>query len=58
MLFKYYPIFVFILGILLGVYTYTITNESFTLTLPFSDTSYTMPIALWVTFMIYSVFLM
>ena len=57
MFFKYYPIFIFTLGILLGVYVYTITNESFTLMLPFSDVSYTMPIALWVVFMIYSIFL-
>lgn len=55
MFFKYYPIVIFTLGILLGVYVYTITSDIFILELPF-DKSLEMPIAIWITSIIYIVF--
>ena len=57
MLFKYYPVTMLILGILLGVYVYSITEDHFIYTIPFTNLTYDMPIAVWAVVLIYLVFL-
>ena len=57
MLFKYYPVTILLLGILLGVYVYSITEDHFIYTIPFTNLTYDMPIAIWGVVLVYLVFL-
>lgn len=56
MTYKYYPLTILILGALLGFYIYNIDNTMFAYTIPFSDLTYNMPIALWIVMIIYIFF--
>lgn len=57
MIIKYYPVTMLILGALVGFYIYTLTNETFLWNVPFIDKAYEMPIAAYITMIIYAVFL-
>lgn len=56
MIIKYYPVTMLILGALVGFYVWTLTSESFLWSVPFSDKAYDMPIAVYITMIIYAVF--
>lgn len=56
MFYKYYPLTILILGALLGLYIYNLDSTTFEYTLPFSDLTYDMPVALWVVIIVYVFF--
>lgn len=56
MFYKYYPLTILILGALLGLYIYNLDSTTFEYTLPFSNLTYDMPVALWVVIIIYTFF--
>lgn len=56
MTFKYYPLTILILGALLGFYIYNLNAASFLYTIPFTNISYDMPIALWIVLIVYVFF--
>ena len=56
MFYKYYPLTILILGALLGLYIYNLNSATFEYTLPFSDLTYDIPVALWVVIIIYTFF--
>lgn len=47
MKFKYYIGALFVFIVLLGLYVYSLSGESYTFTIPFSANSITLPIAIW-----------
>lgn len=57
MVFKYYPLIILILGVLLGVYIYNLTDASFVYNLPFSDVSYNMPVAVYIVMIVFIFFI-
>lgn len=57
MAFKYYPITVLILGLLVGVHIYNLTSSTILWSIPFTEISYEMPIALYVVMVIYAFFI-
>ncbi len=57
MIIKYYPVTILILGALVGFYVYTLSDASFLWNVPFTNAAYDMPIAVYVTMIIYAVFL-
>ncbi len=54
---KYYPITMLILGLLAGIYVYWLTDASFLWVVPFTDIAYEMPVAAYVTLIIYVFFI-
>ncbi|RAX53883.1 hypothetical protein CCY99_05745 [Helicobacter sp. 16-1353] len=56
MTFKYYPLTILILGVLLGFYIYNIDSSSFSYTIPFTNLTYNMPVALWIVLIVYIFF--
>ena len=58
MIIKYYPITILILGALVGFYVYTLSDSTFLWNVPFTDMAYDMPIAVYITMIIYAVFLL
>lgn len=56
MTFKYYPLTILILGVLLGFYIYNLDSSTFSYTIPFTDIAYNMPIAIWIVIIIYIFF--
>lgn len=56
MVFKYYPLTILILGVLLGFYVYNLTDASFIYTLPFSNTTYDMPVAIYIVMIVFAFF--
>lgn len=56
MIFKYYPVTILLLGALVGFYVYGLSDAEFMWNVPFIDTSYNMPIALYIVMIIYGVF--
>lgn len=57
MIIKYYPVTILILGALVGFYVYTLSDATFLWSVPFTNAAYDMPIAVYVTMIIYAVFL-
>lgn len=57
MIVKYYPVTILILGALVGFYVYTLSDATFLWRVPFTSVAYDMPIAVYVTMIIYAVFL-
>lgn len=57
MIIKYYPITILILGALVGFYVYTLSDATYLWSVPFTSAAYDMPIAVYVTMIIYAVFL-
>ncbi|RDU64090.1 hypothetical protein [Helicobacter sp. MIT 14-3879] len=58
MVFRYYPLAILILGILTGIYVYNLTDVSFAYTLPFSEITYDMPVAIYIVMIIFVFFLL
>lgn len=56
MTFKYYPLTILILGVLLGFYIYNMDSSLFLYTIPFTNLTYSMPVALWIVVIIYIFF--
>lgn len=56
MVFKYYPLTILILGVLLGFYVYNLTDANFIYTLPFSNITYDMPIAIYIVMIVFVFF--
>ncbi|QOQ97466.1 hypothetical protein [Helicobacter winghamensis] len=47
MKFKYYIVALFVFIVLLGLYVYSLSGESYTFMIPFSTKSITLPVAVW-----------
>lgn len=56
MIIKYYLITMLILGALLGLYIYTLSDASFVWSVPFSNSTYDAPVAVYAVIMFYAVF--
>lgn len=56
MVFKYYPLTILILGVLLGFYVYNLTDANFVYNLPFSNITYNMPVAMYVVMIVFAFF--
>lgn len=56
MTFKYYPLVVLALGLLLGVYIYSLDTSTFAYSIPFTDLTYDMPVAIWIMVIVYIFF--
>lgn len=47
---------ILVFGILLGVYVYSLNSSDFAYRIPFTDLTYDMPVAIWITIIVYVVF--